>query len=65
MANLARLGIRRTSGRKVISFPSDFEEKAKWCQNLANRLDPKDVTVHIGICLKHWPEGFEQKVIPG
>ena len=52
-----------TSGTKVITFPSDFE--AKWCQNLPNRLDPKDVTVHVGICLKHWPEGFEQKVILG
>ena len=56
---------RDTFATKVISFPRNFEEKAKWCLRLPNRLDPKTVTVHMGICMKHWQVGFEEKVIPG
>jgi len=54
-----------SSATKVISFPSEFEEKKEWCRNLPNRLDPKDVTIRMGICMKHWPEDFEGKVKPG
>ena len=53
------------SGFRVISFPSNIEERAKWVKNLPNALQVEDITIHMGICLKHWKKGFETKPWPG
>ena len=29
--------------------------------NLPSKLDPDDETEHMGICEKHWKEGYEVK----
>ena len=54
-----------TSGTRVLSFPNDKDEKEKWLLNLPNYLNPGDVTANMGICEKHWKEGYVFKTVPG
>ena len=50
-----------TSNTKVISFPTDFEERKSWCQNIPMPLNPEQVTEHMGVCMRHWPEVHKTK----
>ena len=51
-----------TNGYRVVSFPKDKDEKRVWVVNLPNALNP-DVAEHIGVCEKHWKEGYEVKIV--
>ena len=49
------------SHTKVISFPTNLEERKSWCQNIPMPLNPEQVTEHMGICMRHWPEDHKKK----
>ena len=53
--------VTNKSKTQDISFPRDNEMKSKWCRSLPNVLNPKEVTIHMSICLKHCPDGFAFK----
>ena len=50
---------------KVIGFPNDSDEKKSWLDTLPNVIRLEDVTVNIGICLRHWPDNYDTKTVQG
>ena len=46
------------SDTKVISFPTNLEERK------SNAIvNPNQVTEHIGICIRHWPEVHKTLIV--
>jgi hypothetical protein len=45
----------------VYTFPADKEECARWVAALPFQIN--NITVHIGVCRKHWPEHTQMKKI--
>ena len=44
---------------KVFSFPKDELKREAWRRALNCVLQENEITDYIGVCIKHWPEGFE------
>ena len=48
---------------RVLSFPTDAEERSRWLNSLPNRID--NATQNMGICERHWQVVYEFKRNPG
>ena len=48
---------------RVLSFPADENERSRWLMSLPNQIE--NATDNMGVCVRHWPEHYEFKTIPG
>ena len=50
--------------RRIFTFPRG-NEREQWLQALPNYIDITKITNNMGICEKHWKEGYEFKYVQG
>ena len=51
------------SNYRVLSFPTDVEERSRWLNSLPNWIE--NATQNMGLCEDHWPVAYEFKRISG
>lgn len=57
--------LNNTKEYRVIAFPKNNEERQRWINSLPNVINLENVTENMGVCERHWPEGYATKKVLG